>query len=331
MAFLIQNGVYFRTFTFAKPPNTVTMDQPKQERMLSLLYLLAGNCDVSFKKMMERLDVSRRSLFRYFTTLREHGYDVKLNDDGFYRIPSYVPKQAVDHENIIFTHEEAVLLSHLIESLDNTNVLKPVLQGKLASVFYQETVAPYIVHPWNSKNVEVLTKAIEEHRQVFVRGYECSYKGQVKDYTLEPYQLNLNCVDLWAYDVADGRCKLFKVARLNEVMLLQEEWEHGDLHQKKTYDVFHIAGDVPLEHVKLRLSLKAKNLLVEEYPMTMNQVYQADGVWYWEGPIYGVLGAGRFVLGLCDAVELIEGDELRKWVLERALDAGVKFSTSCPT
>lgn len=280
---------------------------------------------------MERLDLSRRSLFRYFTTLREHGYDVKLNEDGFYRIPSYVPEQAVDHKSIIFTHEEAVLLGHLIESLDNTNVLKPALQGKLASVFYQETVAPYIVHPWNSKNVEVLTAAISNHLQVFVRGYECSYKGRQKDYTLEPYQLNLNCVDLWAYDVADGRCKLFKVARLNEVMLSRQKWQYEYRHQKKLYDVFHIAGDAPLEHVKLRLSLKAKNLLVEEYPVTMDQVYLADGCWYWEGPIYGVLGAGRFVLGLCDAVELIEGDALRKWVLERAKDAEVKFSTSCPT
>lgn len=314
-----------RIFAFAKPPNTVTMDQPKQERTLSLLYLLAGNCCVPLKKMMERLELSRRSMFRYFATLREHGYDVKRHDGDIYRIESYAPNQAMDHENIIFTHEEAVLISQLIENLDNTHVLKPVLQGKLASVFYHKTVAPYIVHPWNSKNVEVLTAAIGEHRQVFVKGYECSYKGRRKDYTLEPYQLNLNCVDLWAYDVADGRCKLFKVARLNEVMLLQKEWAHEDLHQKKTYDVFHIAGDAPLEHVKLRLSLKAKNLLVEEYPMTMNQVYQAEGTWYWEGPIYGVLGAGRFVLGLCDAVELIEGEQLRKWVLERAAEAGMKF------
>ena len=306
------------------------MDQPKQERMLSLLYLLAGNCCIPFKKMMERLDLSRRSMLRYFATLREHGYDVRINDDGCYRIPSYMPKQAIDQENIIFTHEEAVLISHLIESLDNTNVLKAALQRKLASVFFQETVAPYIVHPWNSMNVEVLTAAITEHQQVFVRGYECSYRGKVKDYTLEPYQLNLNCVDLWAYDVADGRCKLFKVARLNEVMLLNREWKYEDRHQKKVYDVFHIAGDAPLEHVKLRLSLKAKNLLVEEYPMTMDQVYQADGCWYWEGPIYGVLGAGRFVLGLCDAVELLEGEQLRKWVLERAKDAEAKFSIQTP-
>lgn len=319
-----------RIFAFAKPPNTVTMDQPKQERTLSLLYLLAGNCCVPLKKMMERLDLSKRSMFRYFATLREHGYDVKLHPGDIYRLDSYEPCQAEDSERILFTHEEAVLLSHLIETLDNTNVLKPTLQGKLASVFYQETVAPYIVHPWNSKNVEVLSAAIRDHLQIYVKGYECSYKGMQKDYVLEPYQLNNNCIDLWAYDVADGHCKLLKVARLGEVTLLQKEWEYEDRHRQKTYDVFHIAGDTPLEHVKLRMELKAKNLLVEEYPLTMDQVYQKDGFWYWEGPIYGVLGAGRFVLGLCDAIELVEGDQLRKWVLDRAIDAGVKFSSTAP-
>ena len=43
----------------------------------------------------------------------------------------------------------------------------------------------------------------------------------------------------------------------------------------------------------------------------------------------GVRGAGRFVLGLCDAVELIEGDELRKWVLERVAEAERKFTAPC--
>lgn len=154
------------------------MDQPKQERMLSLLYLLAGNNCVTLYKMMERLNLSKRSMFRYFATLREHGYDVKLHPGDIYRLDSYEPCQAEDSERILFTHEEAVLLSHLIETLDNTNVLKPTLQGKLASVYYQETVAPYIVHPWNSKNVEVLSAAIHDHLQIYVKGYECSYKGK---------------------------------------------------------------------------------------------------------------------------------------------------------
>lgn len=297
------------------------MDQPKQERVLRIIQLLAGNSSYTFKGLMKELGVSRRTLFRYLATLKEHDYEVELLPGSKYRLPGYKPKQAYDSESILFTHEEAALLSRLIETLDSTNALKPVLQGKLESVFCHSTVAPYIVRPATSKNVEILTAAIAEHLQVYVKSYECCYKGVVKDYVLEPYQMNCNCVDLWAYDIADGRCKLFKVARLGTVMLLRKGWEHEDAHVRKSYDVFHVSGDVPLERVKLKMNLLAKNLLVEEYPLTMDQVYQEDGFWFWEGPVYGEIGAGRFVLGLCDVVELLEDEKLRAWVMKRLRDA----------
>ena len=277
---------------------------------------------------MCRLGLAKRSILRYFATLREYGYDVQLNDDGIYRLQSYVPEQARDEQSILFTHEEAVLLSRLIENLDDTNQLKPSLQGKLASVFYHATVAPYIQRPWNAKNVEVLSVAMTEHKQVYMNGYECSYKGSNKDYVLEPYQMNVNCVDLWGYDVEDGRCKVFKLSRIGEVVLLQQPWQFEERHLKKTYDVFHIAGDEPWEHVRLQMLLKAKNLLVEEYPQTMNEVWFADGFWYWEGDVYGVMGVGRFVLGMADAVDVAQGEKLRAWLAQRGVEIGKKFSVS---
>ena len=46
------------------------MDQPKQERTLTLLYLLSGNRRLTFKDLMDGLGLSRRSLHRYLATLK---------------------------------------------------------------------------------------------------------------------------------------------------------------------------------------------------------------------------------------------------------------------
>lgn len=307
------------------------MDQPKQERTLTLLYLLSGNRRLTFKDLMDGLGLSRRSLHRYLATLKEHGYKIKREAGGVYRLQSYVPEQAAEDENIVFTREEAALLSHLIEGLDNTHVLKPTLQCKLSSVFHDQTVAPFIDHPWNAKNVGVLTAAIRHHRQVYLQNYKCSWKGKASDYVLEPYQLNLNCIDLWAYDVAQGRCKVFKLSRIGIVEMLPQGWKYEKQHRQKTYDVFHIAGDAPLEHVKLRMSLKGRNLLVEEYPMAAARVWADGDFWFWEGDVYGFCGVGRFVLGLSDVVDVVEGDKLRAWLAARVEQMRVKFMPLPPS
>ena len=301
------------------------MDQPKQERMLSLMFYLAGNHCLTLKDLTGRLGIARRSILRYFATLREHGYSVRRGPGNVYKMASFVPEEAMDEENIVFTHEEAALLSHLVESLDNSHALKPTLQCKLASVFKSKTVAPYIEDPWRSKNVEILSSAIQDKKRVFVKEYYSSHSGRSCSYELEPYQLNVNCVDLWAYDVGQGSCKLFKIARIRDVVLLQKGWAFEPMHLRKSYDVFHIAGDRPFEHVKLRMSLTGRNLLVEEFPLTIGEVMFQDDAWYWEGDVNGVLGVGRFVLGLADCVEVVEGERLREWLARRGREISEVF------
>ena len=40
--------------------------------------------------------------------------------------------------------------------------------------------------------------------------------------------------------------------------------------------------------------------------------------WIWEGDVRGMEGVGRFVLGLPKFIEVLEGDELRAFLKERA-------------
>ena len=104
------------------------------------------------------------------------------------------------------------------------------------------------------------------------------------------------------------------------------DWVMEDKHRPKPIDSFRMSGDgQPIEHVKLKLTLRAKNLMVEEFPITEYEVYQVKRNWYWEGDINAFEGIGRFVMGLAREVTIVRGAKLREWAANECEYARKKF------
>lgn len=130
---------------------------------------------------------------------------------------------------------------------------------------------------------------------------------------MEPFRLNTNYIDIWAYDLADGINKRFKTDRIGEVEILRDDWAHEKLHEAEALDALRIHGNDPV-HVAIRMDMVARNLLLEEYPM-MEKGLRADGdAFIWEGDVNGMDGIGRFVLGLPDRIEILEGEGIREYL-----------------
>ena len=293
------------------------MDQPKVERMLRLMQYLTGNVNYTLDEICERLDLSRRTLFRYLDTFKSAGFAVQRIGEGRYRLAT-MRRTDVDLSKVVyFTEEEAYVVNRLMDSLDNTNAMKQGLRRKLAAVYDSTDIGNYIDKKENSANIGALAEAIRDHKTVILRGYSSSHSEQTKDYRVEPFKFNTNYIDIWAFDVSDGLNKRFKVARIGEVQLLEDAWEHEDAHEDEPLDAFRMHGQAPT-HVKLRLDYVAKNLLVEEFPMAEGGLSPEGDHWIWEGDVRGMEGVGRFVLGLSKFIEVLEGDELRAFLRERA-------------
>ena len=114
-------------------------------------------------------------------------------------------------------------------------------------------------------------------------------------------------------------------------------------HHATPMDAFRIHGDEEY-HVVLRMNNVAKNLMVEEYPLTEKDITPQDGLlledhtefrqvlilnghdmedeeeeyWIYDGMVRGLDGVGRFVLSLSDNIEVMEGDELIEYLKEHA-------------
>ncbi|MBO4743460.1 MAG: WYL domain-containing protein, partial [Bacteroidales bacterium] len=195
--------------------------------------------------------------------------------------------------------------------------IKQGLRRKLAAVYDISTISSFGGRKADSAIIDALTTAIKEKRTVVLHRYSSSHSGAVKDYMVEPYRLNNNYIDIWAYDTRDGMNKRFKVSRIDEVELLDTPWQFEDKHEDEPLDAFRTHGHAPI-HVKLRLDYIAKNLLVEEYPLAEKGIAQEGSNWIWEGDVRSMDGVGRFVLGLPQSVQILEGDGLREFVEEKA-------------
>ena len=120
-------------------------------------------------------------------------------------------------------------------------------------------------------------------------------------------------IDVWAYDVENADCRVFKVMRIGAVEVLSDDWAFENLHEVRQPDVFRMTGNLK-ETVVLELNTRAKGLLVEEYPLAERDLHREDGKWILRTTVQALEGVGRFVISLAADVKVVEGERLRKYV-----------------
>ena len=301
------------------------MDQPKIERVLRLMKMMTSGNRYTVEELAERLDTSYRSIYRYIDTFKEVGFVVHKEEGGVYRLGKESPYFKDISQLIHFTDEEAHIVNQLIGALDDTNMLKQNLRRKLSSVYHCTSLANSIVKGKNAENVNHIIEAIEEHRQVVLHDYSSSHTGSKRNRQVEPIAFTTNYVQIWCYDLSDGKTKLFNTARIGSVEMLDSEWEHEAEHRCGYIDIFRNMGFEQMR-VQLRLGVMAHNLLIEEYPLSERDLTQLDDThWLLDTQVCNYAGVGRFVMGLIEDIEIVDSPDFvaylrtKRKALERKL------------
>lgn len=289
------------------------MDQPKIERMLRLMKMLASNKNYTIDDLAERLGLSYRSIYRYIDTFKDSGFVVEKLHSNVYRLGK-MPKGYVDLKDLIyFSEEEAYIVNSLINSLDSTNALKINLKKKLSAVYNSTSIIDYVQKKDIAEHIEVLGKALREKKAVILKGYESSHSGEISDRWIEPFEFTTNCIDIWGYDLEKKENKVFKISRIGKVKVLDEDWTKEDKHRKSKTDCFRISS-YEQTPVKLELSMMAKNLLIEEYPLAEHDIRKEGDKWILETMVSGMEGVGRFVIGLAPEINVVDSPALENYI-----------------
>ena len=291
------------------------MDQPKIERVLRLMRLMGGNVNFSVDELARKMNTSYRTIYRYIDTFKEAGFAVERIHGNYYRILK-MPRAFKDLENLVyFSEEEARVLAALIQGIHDSNVLKGNLYNKISAICDVTDVERFIDDKQTALSVKILGEAIEDHRQVVLRDYSSASSGTVRDRIVEPFGFTGEYAELWAYDVEKKDNRLFKTSRIGGVDTLLTDWEFESEHRKGKLDAFGMQGFTQT-HVRLEMTLRAKNLLLEEHPMAMNDVHEENGKWVYDSQVSSMAGIGRFVIGLAKEIKIVDSPELSEYIAE---------------
>ena len=289
------------------------MDQPKIERMLRLMKMMSGNTNYTIDELAEKLGMSYRSVYRYIDTFKASGFVIEKLQKNVYKVGK-MPRSHVDMSKLIyFSEEEAYLVNSMINGLHPTNQLKADLKKKLSAIYNCTSIANYVHSEDAISNIQELEVAVRDKKKVILKSYESANSHEVTDRFIEPFEFTTNCIDIWGYDLEKQECRVFKISRIKSVVVLDDSWSNEDKHQKSKTDCFRMSG-YEQTPVKLELSLMAKNLLLEEYPLAQKDIKEIDGKWILETMVSDMAGVGRFVIGLADEIEVIDSPALRDYI-----------------
>lgn len=289
---------------------------PQIERLLRMLMTLSSGRKYTLNELTERYGITQRTFYRDRQTLLNAGFAVE-QQEGLYWIDKVAPPFKELHDLPYFTEEEAWIMRRAIHSIDENNLLKSKLVEKLYSLYKFGKVAEIIVKKEQSEVISNLTKAINSRKQIVLHEYHSAHSNTIQDRLVEPFDFTSNYISVWAFDVDSRTSKVFKTSRISKAVITGEPFRYEHLHQSLPLDVFRIGGNIQT-NVKLNLNMRAYNLLTEEYPLAEKYITQLDGNrWLFDAPVSGFEGVGRFVLGLCEDVEIISPDELKAFIRKK--------------
>lgn len=277
--------------------------------------------------------------------VNDQGYVVGIEDDMKYlrmnSIDSYIrhiqdrAMHYFDIDGIVYLrieplYENRVIAIHVephpyrVVELNDVAYLRVNAESrKMPENVKQELIARKVFKDKNkAAAISQLQHALSKKLCVVLHNYASSNSGSVKDRLVEAYEVHPDDDLIMCYDrntASDKKLKVFKISRIGWVEIKDDEpWKFPLSHEKINVDAFHMSGNTPIK-VSLELDLLAKNLLVEEFPRTKDDLTQNrgnDNQWYYNANVYHIAGIARFYLGLAEHIKILNAPELKAYVQE---------------
>jgi len=279
----------------------------KTHRILRLILFLSNSYQKTKDECCTFLGIKDSAFYNYCNVLKETGFDL-CQKDGKY----WIDYQDKDHQvlrNVFhFSEEESYLLSQTINCLDGKPGCSAKLKQKLSSFLNQDKALEAYIHKEKSAIVQSLRKAWQEKKQILLINYASGNSQTVKNRMVEPFEFKDDFNLIWAFDTTLKQNRQFKICRIEDVRETLLPWEYQKSHRSKPVDIFRNTGDLD-KQVRFGLTLRAKNLLIEEYPLSERFLTKINNkLFEFKAPVAKYEGPGRFVMGLAEDIQLV-GDE----------------------
>ena len=280
---------------------------------LTLIQLMTDGNDYTAEDLCNHLECTRRNLYYYLQFLREYGFGV-LRNENYYSLDVNSPFFSNLASSVNFTLQEAVLIHNLADSAEQKNPAVLSVKKKLERYYDLRFFSDSKYKKKQLRNLKDISDAIAAKRIVCLKEYSSPHSHTFTDRVVEPFLLMNDNQDVRCYELSSGKNKTFKLSRITKVEVYDAPWINESEHKKVFTDMFSFSGE-ELYTVKLRMGQLSYNLVTEEYPISSNSFSkQEDNHWIVSLDVVSYLGLGRFVLGLYDDIEILEGDGFKDYI-----------------
>lgn len=280
------------------------------------MLLLTQNNSLSVEDISERLNMSRRSIYRYIDAFKTMGFIVKKNGARYSLSPNspFFEKIAT---GLQFSEAEALTISQVLNSVYNNSVEVRHLREKLSNLYGTDVLARHGVDNRMAIKINRLFTAIQEERVVMLRNYVSPSSGKTSNRIVEPYIFVNSNSEVRCFELNSNMNKTFKVNRAESVELMPLLWSHKNEHVAFFNDLFGFSGEQRMK-VSLLLGQLSMSVLLEEFPDAQRQIStQADNRYRFDTEVCSYKGIGRFVLGMYEDIEIVDSPEFKNYIEEK--------------
>ena len=288
-------------------------NQHRIYRVFQLINSLRTKPPKSPRTLASMLEVSERSIYRYFDLINQLGFEVKKISGGRFYI------EADENEGIPFTAQEVEYLTSMVQSVGKKSVLSEAVLQKIGLYTEHEVAARNIYDANLGKIIEQLSIAIQEKKQVMLVKYYSARSETITDRLVEPMQFTDNYEAISAFEVSTEQNKYFNIERISEVKLLDSDMFFEDQHEFFKPDVFGFQGTEMDKEVEFEMSLRASLLLKEEYPMARAYIKALPGGkrFVFKAKVQAYEGPARFVMGFWDDIEVLGSQDFLQYLKDK--------------
>ena len=288
----------------------------KAFRLLRLLFFLSGSYPKTRKECTDFLNIRESAFYNYRNELIGIGFNLRQKD-GKYWVEAEGKPTHILANLLHFTEEEAYILAKSIDNIEGHTLPANCLKQKLVAFLNQDKAVEAYLKKEKPELASVLNKAIKSKRQVLLVNYASGNSQTVRNRRVEPFEFKDDFNLVWAYDTDVKLNRQFKICRMEDVLTTPFGWEFERLHRSTPVDIFRNTGE-PNKHVEFELNVRARNLLMEEYPLAEKYITETTkNHFLFKAPVAKYEGPARFVLGMAEDTSLVGDDGFREFVKEK--------------
>ena len=269
--------------------------------------------DYTARQLADIAGTTTRNLYYLLHALTGMGFRV-IHEGRHYRL---------DPQSEFFRHmttaidlsdDEANYLYGLLENHGNDTAISGMLRRKISRYYHIEPGTGAHDRRRIETNINILEQAIDTRRVVILHDYASGHSRSISDRVVEPFAFQGDRTDIRAFEIKTKLNKTFKIARIQSVELVDTPWFNEARHREAFTDLFMFSGE-ERHFVRLRLSMLAHRLLLEEYPHSRAAIHpESTDTWIFETEVANYVGIGRFILGQYDEIEVLDDDGLRTYL-----------------